>query len=314
VSSTNEASRPRVSIGVPVYNGGDYLAEAFESLLDQHFSDFELIVSDNASTDDTEKICREFASRDPRIRYERLPENLGAAANYNRTVALARGEYFKWASHDDRLAPTFLDRCVETLSAASSDTVLCYPRTILIDARGAVIGEHPDRMDLTEGRPSSRFRHFMNRWGMCNPIFGLIRLDVLRRTALIGSFVSSDVVLLAELALLGKFVEIPEPLFFRRIHEASSRQGALTPEEVVRWFDPKGSAGSDWVSPRNRVALRAVSTAAHAPIPLLERIRAVSLGTVTWMARRIRVRAGALRRRIRDHRTSGAARPGCSRR
>ena len=96
---------PRVSIGLPVYNGDNYLAETLDSILAQTFTDFELIISDNGSTDRTEAICRRYAAQDHRVRYVRNPSNLGAARNYKRAFELARGEYFKWNGHDDPLAP-----------------------------------------------------------------------------------------------------------------------------------------------------------------------------------------------------------------
>ena len=102
------ADRPRVSIGLPVYNGENFLEFALDSILGQTFQDFELIISDNASTDATESICRRYAAKDSRIRYYRNPNNQGAAQNYNRVFALARGEYFKWAAHDDVCKPNYL--------------------------------------------------------------------------------------------------------------------------------------------------------------------------------------------------------------
>ena len=95
---------PRVSIGLPVYNGENYMAAAIDSLLAQTFTDFELIISDNASTDATEQICRDYAHRDGRIRYYREEVNRGAAWNFTHTFELARGEYFKWHAHDDLCA------------------------------------------------------------------------------------------------------------------------------------------------------------------------------------------------------------------
>ncbi|MEM6891420.1 MAG: glycosyltransferase family 2 protein, partial [Pseudomonadota bacterium] len=82
---------PRLTIGLPVYNGANYLAEAVTSILSQDFEDFELIISDNASDDDTADICRDFAARDKRVRYERQVVNVGAAPNYNLLLPLARG-------------------------------------------------------------------------------------------------------------------------------------------------------------------------------------------------------------------------------
>ena len=103
---------PRVSIGLPVYNGERYLAQALDSILAQDFVDFEIIISDNASSDSTQEICERYERLDRRITYSRLPENLGAAYNYNRLVGMSNGELFKWASHDDRIQPAFLSRRV----------------------------------------------------------------------------------------------------------------------------------------------------------------------------------------------------------
>ena len=101
-------NEPRVSIGMPVYNGEKYLEEAIQSILAQTYSDFELVISDNASTDKTQEICLEYAARDSRVRYHRNEKNLGAAPNYNRTFELSTGQYFKWADYDDLLAEEFL--------------------------------------------------------------------------------------------------------------------------------------------------------------------------------------------------------------
>src|SRR5215469_6919606 len=108
-------SNPKVSIGMPVYNGANYLRSSVPSLLAQDYEDFELLISDNASTDETESICRELAESDGRIRYFRNERNVGAAQNYNKVFRLASGTFFKWAAHDDECHPTMLRRCVEVL-------------------------------------------------------------------------------------------------------------------------------------------------------------------------------------------------------
>src|SRR5581483_7973034 len=121
-------TNPKVSIGLPVYNGENYLAQAIECLLAQTFSDIELIISDNASTDGTEAIARDFAARDRRVRYVRQPLNRGAGWNFSETFRLAQGEYFKWAAHDDLCAPTFIERCVKVLDV-DRELVLCFSRS-----------------------------------------------------------------------------------------------------------------------------------------------------------------------------------------
>jgi glycosyltransferase involved in cell wall biosynthesis len=127
VRAARRMRTPRVSIGLPVYNGENYLAETLDSILAQTFTDFEVIISDNASTDRTETICRQYAAQDRRIRYLRNTSNLGAAKNYNRVFELSQGEYFKWNGHDDPLAPVFLERCVAVLDRHPG-VVLCFAR------------------------------------------------------------------------------------------------------------------------------------------------------------------------------------------
>src|SRR3954470_23138397 len=106
---------PRVTIGLPVYNGARYLAEAIESVLAQTFTDFELVISDNASTDATAAIALQYAARDPRVRYSRNRENIGSARNFGRAFELATGEFFKWMASDDLISPEFLENCVAAL-------------------------------------------------------------------------------------------------------------------------------------------------------------------------------------------------------
>ena len=230
---------PQISIGMPVYNGERYLREAIESILSQSFDDFELIISDNGSTDATPRLCRQFAARDYRVRLEFQPHNMGAAWNHNRVLALARGEFFKWASYDDLIALRHLECCLEAFEE-HPQAVLCYPRTLLIDAEGANPVAYPDGLHLVAPNPVERFERFLfRRAKKCNPVLGLIRRSALLRSGGIGSYNSADQVLLANLALLGEFCEIPEPLLFRREHPASSLQANRTAREVASWFDPK---------------------------------------------------------------------------
>ncbi len=229
--------KPHVSIGVPVFNGENYLAEALDSLLAQTFSDFEIIISDNASTDKTEEICRAYAARDRRIRYFRNEENLGASPNYNRTFELSSGEYFKWAAHDDLCAPEFLERCVEVLDQDTS-VILCYSRIQAIDEHGAVLQSFDAKPKLGSPEPRERFYECV-----CVPhaqvaVFGLARASVLKKTRLIGNFSSSDRVLLGELALLGRFYEVPEFLLFKRHHPQQHWRVYPTRHLRQAWYDP----------------------------------------------------------------------------
>ena len=234
---------PRVSIALPVYNGEKYLEKALDSILSQTFSDFELIISDNASTDRTQEICQTYVAKDQRIRYSRNQENLGAAKNYNRVVEVCSGKYFKWIAHDDVYAPEYLERCVEILDH-KPDIILCYPRTVFIDEDDQVIDYYIDGFDLRSPKPHKRFRDALNASSWCNPVLGLIRIDYLRRTVLIGNYPSSDKVLLAELALLGQYYEIPEHLFFRRLHSQNSVKINTTDNSLSAWFSLKPQSGS----------------------------------------------------------------------
>ena len=233
------SNAPRVTVGLPVFNGEPYLEQALDSLLAQTYLDFELTIADNASTDGTSAICRDFERRDARIRYHRSDVNLGAAANYNRLVEMARGEFFKWAAHDDVCAPAYLESCVAVLERNPS-VVVCYPRTRIIDEEGRDKGPYEDHLHLTASRGHERFRDVVFRdAGECNAVFGLIRIDVLRKTALIGNYPASDMVLLSELALHGNFHELPDPLFQRRDHPQTSIRANVTTDERAAWFDPK---------------------------------------------------------------------------
>jgi glycosyltransferase involved in cell wall biosynthesis len=219
---------PKVSIGMPIYNGAQYIRQAIESVLAQDFADFELIVSDNASTDGTYEICQEYAN-DPRVRLYRNERNVGAAPNYNKTVVLARGPYFKWACHDDWLASEFLSKCVEALDK-DPGAVLAYPRTIVVDDDGNYLRHYDEKVDASSPDTTTRFLNLYWNLDLCNMIFGVMRIDVLRSTRMHPNFWEGDRVLLAELALRGRFIEVPEHLFYRRF-------GSPRSDRTFVWWD-----------------------------------------------------------------------------
>lgn len=238
-----EKQEPRVSIGLPVYNGEKYLKETIDSIRAQTFKDFELIISDNASTDRTSEICQAYSVKDPRIRYYRSQKNIGAALNFNRVFELSEGEYFKWAAHDDILSSDFLEKCVEVLDRDHS-AVLCYPRAKIIDEHGKIIEECETYQNADSPKPHERFRNLI-RDHRCYEVFGLIRAGALRNTRLIGNYAHGDGVLLARLGLLGRIREIPEYLFFPRKHPEQSMNlfgcyANKMPDyhSYSIWFDP----------------------------------------------------------------------------
>ena len=211
---------PRVSIGLPVYNGERFLASTLDSLLGQDYEDLEVIVSDNASTDTTPEIALAYARKDPRVRYLRNERNVGVDANYRRVFELARGQYFKWSAHDDQCAPSFVRRCVEVLDA-DPGVVLCCARTARIHEDDRVEERPVPSLDVSQPTPAQRFHAVI--WGLGLPyqVYGLMRAEALRRTALMPAFEGSDRLLLAEMALLGRFHEIPEVLFYYRRYRQS---------------------------------------------------------------------------------------------
>jgi glycosyltransferase involved in cell wall biosynthesis len=242
-------SELRVTIGLPVYNGENFIEDTINSILNQQFQDFELIISDNASTDRTESICREFARGDNRIQYYRNDKNIGAAPNFNNIVPKARGEYFKWMAHDDVIMPEFLNRCVEVLDN-DTNAVLACPSVQFINANGDLLEKYASPFRTADPDPVVRFRETL--YGhRCFEVFGLIRLNELKKTNLIGCYNHGDGVLLSHLALLGKFAEITDGLFLSRRHEKQSmymfgitRQGAKSDfDAYARWFDQRNIDG-----------------------------------------------------------------------
>lgn len=213
------SNKPHVSIGIPVFNGENYLKDALDSILSQTYSDFELIISDNASTDKTKDICLRYAAKDDRIRYYRNKENLGATGNFNRAFLLSSGNYFKWAAHDDVISPDYLEKCMNVLDNDPS-IVLCHSRTARIDEKGVVIGNYDDRTlnRISSWKKHERFGDLISQTNSCWAIMGVMRASSLKKTSLHGDYLDADRNLLAELGLLGRMYEIPEHLFFRRDH------------------------------------------------------------------------------------------------
>jgi len=229
---------PRVSIGLPVYNGERYLAGTLESLLAQTFSDFELVVSDNASTDATPEICRRYARQDRRIRSIRNERNIGVYRNCNNLVRLSAGEYFKLACADDLCHPALLARCVAVLDAEPT-VVAAYPRTRFIDDDGNPLDLADPGWHLMADSPRDRMRFVIGSGHWVNLFFGLTRSKSLSATRLFPLYAGADCALLGELSLMGRFFEIPEYLFFRRIHAAACSQHSDL-EWQSRFFKGRG--------------------------------------------------------------------------
>lgn len=265
--------RPLVTVGVPVFNGAQYIAATIDSLLAQTLPDFELLISDNASTDETVSICQQYAAKDPRVRVIRQQTNIGLAHNWNVLVHEARGEYFKWCSASDLCLPAFLERCVAVLKADPS-LVACYGRTRFTDAQGRPGVEYLGDCDIDQPRPSDRYWTAVQALKLNNPMFGVIRTAVLRATGLDRSYPSGDTVLTAELALHGRIRLVPEVLLVRR--QAPGTFSALrSAVELQRLYEPTAARPLKLLTWRRYVDH--LKTISRAPLCTHERLRVYGL-------------------------------------
>lgn len=231
--------KPLVTIGMPVYNGELYIAEAIDSILNQSYQQLELVISDNASTDGTEQICRSYAQKDPRVRYYRFDRNYGAAKNYNHTFELAKGKYFKWAAHDDLIAPEYIEKCVNVLEK--------YERVGLCQTCKVIINQHGERrrgsnyFNTERGNLYKNYVSFLRYFRFIQDdadiVFGVFRSGVLSKTELIGNYHSADFVLTAHMILMSEIHIIEEELFYRRIHSNISTCQNVSNAEIEKWYD-----------------------------------------------------------------------------
>jgi hypothetical protein len=294
------APPPRVSIGLPVYNGERYLAEAIESALGQTFGDLELVISDNASTDGTREICERYAERDRRVRYCREAENRGAGYNFQRVADLARGEYFKWLAADDCCHPQLLERSVEALDAAP-DAAAVYPKAWFIDAAGRRLFTSDDVFTLApwpEDR-ADRVRRLLE--GLYHDgsmamvtMLGVIRTDTLRQCRPFGNYRGADCTVVTELALRGELRELPEQLnFFRRHAAADSAHGSAKLHQ--HFYDPSVRNRALVSLQHRRWRLEVLRAVASSSLGLAAKARLLSWSTLDLS----RKAGGSLARAIR---------------
>jgi len=299
--SGNGMKDPMVSIGLPVRNGQKYIMKALDSILCQDFEDFELIISDNASEDNTEDICRRYAEKDSRIRYSRFPQNTGAANNFNHVFILSRGKYFKWAAYDDECHPACLRRCVEILDNASDSVVMVYPQAELIDEEGKPIRAGLDRIASRDLRPHRRLAKVLWSLNLCDPVFGLYKTKFLRKTGLIGPFFGADIVLLGELAMLGEISELDEILFRLRAHPRRSVQANPTARARAVWYDPTAARKLFILPSWEQMVWGMLKAVRHTPLPPAEKVKCylVVPGVHYWG--RFRNAGGRVKNKIKEY-------------
>ncbi|MGA2514330.1 MAG: glycosyltransferase [Candidatus Limnocylindrales bacterium] len=216
---------PLVTIGMPTYNGERFLAESLDSLLAQDYPNFELVISDNCSTDETERIARAYAGRSDRVRYVRHETHVGVSASFNRVLGLAGGTYFMWATDHDLWEPALISRCVAALEADPA-AVLAYPQSLLIDENGAVIEEMDDQIELGQRSALVRYKRLIWRLHVCNMIYGVARREALVATGGFPDVFGPDHVVLGRLALRGPILRVGGHLYLRRQNRPPE-----TPEE-----------------------------------------------------------------------------------
>lgn len=236
-----------VSVGLPVYNGERYLEVAVRSVLAQSWTDLELVICDNGSADRTESICRMFAGQDPRVHYHRNAANIGAAGNFCRTFELSSGVYFRWLSADDFIGATAIEKSLALLKS-HDDAALACTQTVFVDESGAEMRAYDEIQALEHAGAFDRFRAAFEQDPWCNAVYGLVRRDTLTKTGLLGAFPGSDKALLVELAMHGRLLEVPEPLFFRRIHPGAYSYGVSSARD--REFYAPGSGKPSAPIPR----------------------------------------------------------------
>ena len=249
----SSAGVPTVSVGMPVYNSSEWIEAATASILGQSYRDLELIISDNASTDDTFAICERIARADPRVRLLRNSRNLGANRNYLAVLHAACGTYFKWASSNDICAPTFIEKCEAALRSDPQAVVAC-PRSYLFEESIESALPYDQDIEVTSPEPAVRFVTLLNSMRLNHLFNGLMRRSVLGEVATMGSHMGADIALLAELALKGKFILVNERLFYRRM-TAQAATKFKSAREVDQHLVPHARQPLQWQHWRFHLAL-----------------------------------------------------------
>ena len=239
-------STRKLIIGLPVYNGQKYLGRAIESHLSQSFSDFDLVIADNGSTDATPDISADYASKDKRVRYLRSPENRGLLWNHRRVLDAIEspGQYFRWAGADDILEPGLLQTMVSLLNARPEVEVV-VPGTKNIDDNDQLIGTMPTTLDLQSSDVFERAHGVLVANYQHVIAYGLLRASTLQLMRTGPRYPGWDAVFVWELALRGQLVQLASPSLLRRFHPGSISR-VKTVKELRKWVEPNAKAGIDF--------------------------------------------------------------------
>lgn len=253
-------SERKVVIGLPVYNGQRYLPDAIDSHLSQSFGDFELVISDNGSTDATSEICAAYARQDERVKYLRSKENRGILWNHRRVLEEISGpdQYFRWAGADDIMEPGLLQSMVDVLDGRA-EVVAVMPNTKNIDDAGEIIGsmarvldmQSPDVFQRAHDLLMARYQHVI--------AYGLLRASTLQLMRTGPNYPGWDEIFAWELVLRGELVQPDGPALLRRFH-AGSISRVKTVKELRKWVEPNAKGGMNfpqwkWAYERARVLM-----------------------------------------------------------
>ena len=202
--------QPKVSIGLIVYNGGKYLKNAIDSFLNQTFKNFEIIISDNASTDDTKKICQEYARLTNRIKYVRQVKNQGAIFNFKHVLEHARGEYFMWASHDDIFNPSYISECLKVFES----NPMCVSVCSNFNVKNFISNETTDSHSPVPRSSPKKFSRIMISLLDMHPnmIYGLHKTEIIRKIKF-DTFDWFDIFINIQMSYYGKVFIIPNYLY-----------------------------------------------------------------------------------------------------
>lgn len=228
------SSQPLVSIGIPVYNGGQHIRQAVESLLAQSYANCQLQISDNASTDDTEEICRFYLTKDARVRYHRNPSNVGMKENWRRVLQLASGDYFMWAACDDYWSPNYIETLVECLQAHPR-AILAAGKTLYVDAQGNPHTLDPDDAPVRHFNAHLATAKQVLQQHAHNWLHGLFPRETLLKVApsfFAGNPWGADVVFLLQICLSDEVVGSDAAVMYKRV---SGISGPKTPRQRVAW-------------------------------------------------------------------------------
>ena len=258
--------QPRVTVGMFVYNEEKYLSSTIESVLEQDFTDYEIIISDNASDDKTKDIALEYTKRDSRITYVRHSKNIGAIQNWNSLVTKARGEYYVPAGGHDLWSKNFLSSMVNALDR-DKNAVLAYAPTIWIDERGNHLFKPTGFIDTSGSGAIARFNMII--WGNQFALYGIYRLSALKKTRLSLQIIGAGAVLLGELAIIGSFIVVPGAIWYGRIN----RKVETRDECIDRYCKVLFPKPHRYLFPHWRLPIAFMAAAIRADLPFTKRVR-----------------------------------------